>query len=159
MVVLALDQSSHINGYAVFQNDKLLKYGKFSLNDNDIGKRLVNFRQQIIELIENYSPDMVIFEDIQQQNNIANNIQTFKILAEVYGILFELLTSLNINHTSILASSWKSGLKISGKTRPEQKKNTQNYVINKYNVTPTQDECDAICIGEYYIHSQKTPWD
>lgn len=65
MVILALDQSSHINGYAIFQNNKLLKYGKFSLNDNDIGKRLVNFRRQIIELIENYRPDMVIFEDIQ----------------------------------------------------------------------------------------------
>lgn len=69
------------------------------------------------------------------------------------------MTSLNINHTSILAASWKSGLGISGRTRPEQKKNAQNYVVNKYEVTPTQDECDAICIGEYYIHSQKAPWD
>lgn len=71
------------------------------------------------------------------------------------------MTRLNISHTSILAASWKSGLGISGRTRLEQKKNAQNYVVNKYKVTPTptQDECDAICIGEYYIHSQKAPWD
>lgn len=66
MTLLALDQASRITGYAIFRNNKLVKYGKFSLESDDIGERLVKFRQHIIELIENYDIDEVVFEDIQQ---------------------------------------------------------------------------------------------
>lgn len=159
MTILALDQSSRISGYSIFQDNKLLTYGKFAFDNPDMGKRLTQIRNQIKSLIEQYNPDHVIFEDIQQQNNVANNVQTFKTLAEVYGVISELLSSLNIPYSTVLASSWKSTLGIKGRTRAEQKQNAQQYIISKYNVKPTQDECDSICIGEHYIKAGKCAWE
>ena len=51
-----------------------------------------------------------MFEDIQMQGNVANNVQTFKTLAEVFGVIYELVTELNLPNTAVLASSWKSTL-------------------------------------------------
>lgn len=102
-------------------------------------------------LIEAHSIDYVAFEDIQLQGNVANNVQTFKTLAEVFGVIYELVTDLEIDHEAVLSSSWKSTLGIKGRTRPEQKKNAQTWVINTYGVKPSQDASDAICIGAHTI--------
>lgn len=63
--LLALDQSSRITGYAIFQEGKLSHYGKFTLDDDDIGLRLVKFREKIISLINEYNITEVAFEEIQ----------------------------------------------------------------------------------------------
>jgi hypothetical protein len=60
-----------------------------------------------------------VFEDIQLQNNVQNNVQTFKTLAEVFGVIYELATELDLRNSAVLASSWKSTLKVRGKDRPE----------------------------------------
>lgn len=159
MTLLALDQASRVTGYALFKDNKLVKFGKFNLTSDDIGERLVDFREHIVDFIENQDIDEVVFEDIQQQNNVANNVQTFKILAEVYGVLLEVLTGYRVKHSSVLAASWKSTLGIKGRTRPEQKRNAQQYVEDNYGVKATQDECDAICIGAAHILSKKSAWD
>jgi hypothetical protein len=44
---------------------------------------------------------------------------------------------MNIPGSCVLASSWKSTLGIKGKTRPEQKRNAQNFVKTTYNVLVT----------------------
>lgn len=158
MTILALDQASITSGWAIFKDDKLFDYGKFTINSKDIGIRLNKIRGKIQDLVNQYNPEYVVFEDIQLQSNVGNNVQTFKALAEVYGIISELLTSLNIPHSSIMSTTWKSTLHITGRTRPEQKRNAQEYVLKKYGKKPTQDECDAICIGEHYIQSTQSAW-
>ena len=146
--ILALDQASKVSGYAVFQEDgKLITHGKFVAEDDDIGDRLVFIRQQVLNLIKQFDISYVVMEDIQQQDNV----QTFKILAEVFGVIYETLTEINMPNSAVLASEWKSTLKIKGTKRPEQKRNAQLYVANTYNIKATQDECDAICIGTHYI--------
>lgn len=152
--ILSLDQSSRTTGYAVFVDGKLSVFDKFTFNDADMGVRLVNIKNKIKELIDLYHPDEIAYEDIQQQSNV----QTFKILAEVFGVLAVLFTELNIPHTAVPSSSWKSTLRIKGNSRPEQKKNAQQYVIDRYKVKPTQDECDAICIGVHYINNSINDW-
>lgn len=158
MIVLSLDQASKTTGWAIFNDDKLIDFGHFTFEHSDIGQRLVAIRNKIKELINTYSPDYVIFEDIQQQNNVANNVQTFKVLAQVYGVISELLSELQIPHSSILSTTWKSTLSIKGKNRTEQKRNAQQYVIDAYNIKPTQDEADSICIGAHYLKVNKCAW-
>ena len=149
--LLALDQSSRISGYAIFQEGKLIKWGKIVVEDNDIGLRLVKIRKEVENLITTYNINEVIIEDIQLQGNVTNNVQTFKTLAEVFGVIYELVTELNIKNSAVLASYWKSTLWIKGKTRPEQKRNAQEFIQKTYNIKPTQDECDAICIGCHHL--------
>lgn len=159
MRILAFDQSSRTSGFAVFQNDKLIDYGKFTYEDTDFGVRLFHIRNKIISLINTYNPDKVIFEDIQLQNNVVNNVDTFKKLSEVFGIIYELVTELNIPHLTVLSSTWKSTLNIKGRDRAAQKRNAQLWVQENYNISPTQDECDAICIGAHAIRKANDSFD
>jgi Holliday junction resolvasome RuvABC endonuclease subunit len=93
----------------------LIKYGKFTFEDSDFGIRLMKIRNKVKSLIDEFEIDKVVFEDIQLQDNV----DTFKKLAEVFGVIFELVSELNIPHEATLASSWKSTLKIKGAKRPE----------------------------------------
>lgn len=145
--ILALDQASQTSGYSVFKNGKLFAFGKFTFDDADLGERLCKIKNKVVELINEYEIDELIFEDIQLQQNV----QTFKVLAEVYGLIDQLASELKIPHRSYLASSWKSQLGIKGKDRAEQKRNAQKYVMNTYGKKCTQDEADAICIGDCAI--------
>lgn len=155
--ILALDQASRTTGWAIFNDNTLLEYGKFTVSEDDIGERLYSIKSHVQKLISKYEINEIVFEDIQLQNNVVNNVQTFKILAEVFGILEELFTELKIPHLAVLASSWKSTLGIKGKTRPEQKKNAQLYVEQTYKTKATQDESDAICIGAHYLAQKSKP--
>lgn len=156
--LLALDQASKVTGWAIFEDGELKSYGKISLDDPNTDIRLVQLRQGIQTLVADYNIDEVIFEDIQQQNNVANNVQTFKVLAEVYGVVSELLQEIQIPHSTVLAASWKSTLGIKGRTRVEQKKNAQLYVEQNYGIHVIQDIADAVCIGTHHIKKNKCAW-
>lgn len=156
--LLVLDQASKVTGWAIFEDGELKSYGKISLDDPNTDIRLVQLRQGIQTLVADYNIDEVIFEDIQQQNNVANNVQTFKVLAEVYGVVSELLQELQIPHSTVLAASWKSTLGIKGRTRAEQKKNAQLYVEQNYGIHVIQDIADAVCIGTHHIKKNKCAW-
>ena len=155
MRLLALDQASRTSGYAVFDNGKLLKHGKFTYDDYDFGARLVKIRNKVKSLIDEYKIDEIVFEDVQLQENV----DTFKKLCEVFGVIYELATELKLPNSATLASVWKSQLGIKGYDRTAQKRNAQEWVVNTYGVRPTQDECDAICIGAAAVKNQVTGFD
>ena len=159
MRVLALDQASRTSGWAVFKDGKLVTFGKFTADHSDVGDRLHFIRKQVVNLINTYDIDEVVFEDIQLQGNVANNVQTFKALAEVFGVLYELFVDLKMPRTAVLSTVWKSTLGIKGKDRTAQKKAAQAWVENTYGVKPTQDECDAICIGAHYVNNKVEVFD
>ena len=149
--VLALDQSSRITGWSVFKDGKLEAYGKFNYESYPIEERLYKIRQKVQELIIDNKIDEVIMEDIQMQNNVVNNVQTFKVLAEVFGVISELCVEMHKPQYAVLASSWKHTLGIKGKDRAAQKRNAQEWVVNTYGVKPTQDIVDSICIGVHFL--------
>ena len=153
--LLALDQSSRVTGIAVFQDGKLEKYEKLDLNDDNLAIRLVKIRNYIQQLIINEQITEVAIEDIQLQNNVINNVETYRALAEVRGVLEELFQEMQIPYTIVLAGTWKSKLGIRGARRPEQKRAAQEYISNTYGLKPIQDICDAICIGDYIIQTSK----
>ena len=153
MTLLALDQSSKITGYAIFENQELIQHGVINLSSiDDIGKRLLTLREYVEDLITDYSVNKIAFEDIQLQSTVGNNVKTFKVLAEVFGVIHELCYHRAIPCQIVPSVTWKSYLNIKGKTRPEQKAAAKEYVCGKYLDLVghvTQDECDAICIGTY----------
>ena len=152
MRILALDQASRVSGWAIFEDEELIKYGKIDANKyDDIGKRLHLIREEVQNLIEDEHIDKVYLEDIYMDGQRVNNVATFKVLAEVFGVLYELCVYMELPVDAILAGTWKSTLSIKGKTRPEQKRNAQKWVEETYGVKPTQDECDAICIGAHAV--------
>ena len=160
MKILALDQSSRVSGWAIFDGDKLEQYGKIDVsNYYELGERLHQIRKKVKKLIEDNKIDKVILEDIYMDGQRVNNVQTFKALAEVFGVLYELCIDINVPVEAVLAGTWKSTLGIKGKTRPEQKRAAQAWVKGAYNLSATQDEIDSICIGAYWLKTKTNDWD
>ena len=160
MTILALDQSSKTTGWAIFKEGKLIDSGIFSFTDKKISMRLVKIKNKILKFIQEYKVDEVILEDIQLQTEVTNNVQTFKALAEVYGVITETLEELKIPFETVYATVWKSKLGIKGYNRSVQKKNAQKYVSEIFKKEVSEDESDAICIGDYKLKIQnEMNWD
>lgn len=155
MKILAIDQSSRCNGYAIFENNELIETGTFTLTSDDVGERLVQLREEVTKFIKDNQIDIVLFEDIQLQSGMAG-VTTYKVLAEVFGVIQELVTELGVEYHIVHSQTWKSALNIKGKARAEQKKNAQTYVNNTYNIKVSQDAADAICIGASYIKQNES---
>lgn len=149
MKILALDQASRTTGYSIYENGSLIQHGKFTFTDDDFGIRLTKIRNKIKSLLTDFAIDELIYEDIQLQDSANNNVDTFKKLAQVYGVVTQLATELAIPHKTFYSTVWKSGIGVKGKNRTEQKKAAQELVFQLYGIKASEDECDAICIGRY----------
>lgn len=159
MRVLALDQASRVSGWAIFDDDNLEQYGKIDVSKYyELGERLHQIRQEVEHIIDDEHIDVVILEDIYMDGQRVNNVQTFKALAEVFGVLYELCVDMEKPVEAVLAGTWKSTLGIKGKTRPDQKRSAQVWVEKEYGIKPTQDEVDAVCIGAHYIRQMANDW-
>ena len=152
MKILGLDQSSNYTGFAIFEDDKLIKYGLFDVHDikkdtnGDLFylEKIQNNLMFLDRIIKEYNIDFVAIEDIQKQTNIL----TYKKLAWLQGNLVQYLYNLGIKFTIISPSKWRSILGIKGRGRTVVKKNTIKYVEDKFNINiKKDDESDAIAIG------------
>lgn len=106
-------------------------------------------------MVDKWSPDKVILEDIQLQKfGEANNegVITYKKLAHLQGVLSNYFYERKIPFEIIAPSTWRSFSEIKGKTRTDKKKNAQLKVKRFYDVSVTQDEADAILIGRCGAH-------
>lgn len=153
--ILALDQATRTTGWSVFQEDQLVASGTFTFEDDDFALRLVKIRNKVISLTEQYNINKILLEDIQLQGQ-TNNVETYRKLAEVRGVLCELAREMNIPHEIIHSQTWKSVLDIKGRDRATQKRNAQAFVLATYGKKVSQDESDSICIGSAYIKSNKS---
>lgn len=145
--VLALDQSTTSTGFAVFMDSNLKKSGYFK-PQGELFQRINKTKEYIKELIQNNDIDYVFIEDIQYQKNQ----RTYKILANLQGVIINLLLELNVKFEIIPPSRWKSWNGIKGRKREQQKRNTIKKVKEIYGKEALEDEADAICLGLYALH-------
>lgn len=160
--VLALDQSSHTTGYAIFKNGNPVEVSHFDAVGADLGARLVWIKSKVLSLVQEHEIDEVIFEDIQLQDingNRTAGIKTFKILAEVFGVIEETLTEAKIKHSAVAPIVWKATFKIAGKGRTKEKALAQQTVLSSYGLKCTEDEADACLIGAHYVKKQTSEFD
>ena len=150
--ILALDQATHISGYAVFNNKNLIEYGTFeATGENDI-ERSVQVKQWLISLIDQFEIDFVGLEGIQYQT--AAGVTTFETLARLQGILAATCYEEKIPYKIAPTNTWRLHCGVKGRTRPDRKRSMQRLVKDWFNLTPTEDEADAIGIGKYFSDIQ-----
>lgn len=160
MKILSIDQASRVSGWALFENSQLIEFGKVEFNEDEFIKRASYLRQWLNDFIDDKEIDKVILEDIQMQLEVETrqkvygegnivNVETFKKLAGLQGILHELCIQKEVPVEIYHSSVWKSTCGIKGAHRTEQKKNAQDYIFNKYGVKVIQDIADAVCLGEH----------
>lgn len=153
--ILALDQATKISGWSVFDNENLIKFGVFTARDNDVDQRIEIVKNYLINMIDFWRPDKVILEDIQLQQfgprstNNVEGVTTFKSLAHLQGVLINTLLENNIAYEVVHTAVWREHCGVKGKSRADKKRSAQLIVKNIYGINVTQDEADAICIGQY----------
>lgn len=159
MKLLALDQATRVTGYAVFNDGVPVVIGHFTITKDDFAERLVEIRNTVIKLIEEHDIDTVAFEDIQLQNNVVQNVKTFKMLAEVFGVVQETLQEIGIDYYIVPPVVWKSTVGIAGKGRDREKPLAQKWIADNYGFKCTEDEADAACLGAHILKTEKESFD
>ena len=158
--IIALDQSTQLTGYAIFQDKDLIAHGVFSPS-GDYEHRIVKLRQWLLDKLEPLKPNVeVYFEDIQLQDLGRGSIgvTTFKKLAHVQGALIVTCIEENIPYTIVPAATWRKTCGVKGQVRSEYKPAAQAHVLEKYGIQATEDEADAICIGEHGVKNFSLDW-
>lgn len=150
MRLLALDQASRVTGVAIFDDDKLVKYGTFEIKSNqELGKRLTQFLENIDKLYAAYHFDAVAYEDIHLQ---MGNVETYKKLAYIQAMILFWCEKHKKNLYCLSPSHWRKILKDKygmswGRKRAEQKQTAIDFIQEHYEKEVDSDTADAICIG------------
>lgn len=144
---LALDQSTRINGWSIYDNNKLIKYGIFTSNYNNEIERDTEIKNWLINIVNTWKPDCIGLEGIQYQQNMG--VTTFETLARLQGILMNTCYELNIPYIICPTNTWRHYCGVKGKSRIDKKRSMQMLVKQWFDITISDDEADAIGIGKY----------
>lgn len=155
--ILGLDQATHISGFSVFDNEKLITHGTLEVYEDDEIERDNHIKQWLISIVENLKIDIVGLEDIQLQqfNNKEVGVTTYKILARLQGILMECCYELGIDYVLCPPATWRAHCKVKGRTKADKKKSMQLIVKDLFDISVSNDEADAIGIGKYIAENRK----
>ena len=153
MIVLSLDQAAVTTGWALFENNKLINKGSFTIKKTlPIEVRLWQIQQSLLDVIyknlNDRNPDIIVFEGIQQQSNV----ETFRKLAMVQAAILLLCYDLGIKYIVYSPSEWRA---INGGGYGRKREEQKNAAIVKakewYQVEVDSDIADAINIGHAYL--------
>lgn len=153
--VLAFDQSTHKNGWSVYDNDKLIKYGLYDAKAGTTDQRISDVKNYVINMIRFWNPDKVLFEDIQLEENGfvgANHevaVTTYKVLAQLQGVLLNTALENKVDYATVVPGTWRKHIGVKGRGRTDQKRSAQFIVEEIFGVKVSEDEADAILIGLY----------
>lgn len=146
---LSLDNALNHSGYAIFQNNKLIKYGVIDASkEQTAGQKFLYLYNSLQSILDTFDIVNIFFEDCQCQSNQ----QTYKILSEVQGVITLFCEQNNIGYKILSPSHWRKVLKDKygmswGRKRVEQKQTAIDFIQEHYKKEVDSDTADAICIG------------
>lgn len=151
MRILAFDQSTQKTGWAVFDDGQLVESGVCDLHkEKDVNVRLQALWQYAIDLVQRWEPNLVVAENVSLQNP---NVKTIVELARVQGLLQAAAYSLPVAEpvTYYMPATWRKAVGIQtgrGIKRADLKKAAIAMVSEQYHKQVSDDEADAILIGQ-----------
>lgn len=148
---VGLDQATHITGYSIFDDGELIYAGIFEAEAEDEISRDIEIKNWMIQLIQNWKPDIIAIEGIQLQqfNNKMIGVTTYQTLARLQGILMAACHEQKIEYIIVPPATWRAHCQVKGRTRADRKRSMQMKVKEWFDVTVSDDVADAIGIGKY----------
>lgn len=149
---IAIDQATHISGYAIYDDKKLIKYGTFTAKLTKEIERDNEIKMWLCSLITNWQPDLIAIEGIQLQTDgkmHSMGVTTFETLARLQGILMEACYEFKTDFVICPTNTWRAHCKVKGQTRADKKRSMQLLAKQWHEVIASEDEADAIGIGKY----------
>jgi Holliday junction resolvasome RuvABC endonuclease subunit len=114
-----------------------------------LDKRYADIMKFMENVMVQWSPDLVIVEDIQLQQGAIGGYNAFKVLAGLLGVVKAVLAKHKVPHKEVLNKVWQAKFMIAGKDRNTQKKNVVAKVQQLFGIKVTDDVADAILIGKW----------
>lgn len=152
--IIGCDQATQHFGISVFDDGKLVYYDCFEFT-GDVEKRYADIMKFMENVIEQWKPDFVAFEDIQLQQGAIGGYNAFKILGGLLGIMKAVLTRKKVPHKEVLNKVWQAKFMIGGKDRASQKRNVVKKVKELFGIDVVDDIADAILIGKWAVGERK----
>ena len=148
---IGLDQATHITGYSIFDDGELIYAGIFEAEAEDEISRDIEIKNWVIQLIQNWKPDVIAMEGIQLQqfNNKMIGVTTYQTLARLQGILMATCHEQKIEYIVVPPATWRAHCQVKGRTRADRKRSMQMKVKEWFDITVSDDVADAIGIGKY----------
>ena len=148
--LVTIDGSTQKTGIAYFCNGKyvehiLLDYSK----DKNMESRFESMSKAIWGKLNEYRPNIIYIEETY----MANNPQTTKILTRLQGVVYAWCICLEhkCEFNTIKPTQWRKILNFNQSKnikRNELKEQSIRFVLDNYGLEVTDDESDAICIGD-----------
>ena len=145
--ILALDQSSHLTGWSIYDDQKLIAYGVHEATGAREDERNHEVKEWVLSMVSNWKVDKVGIEGIQYQQSIG--VTTFQTLARLQGILIDLCIELKIPYLICPTNTWRAHCDVKGRARSDKKRSMQLLVKKWFDVSVSEDEADAVGIGKY----------
>lgn len=164
--ILALDQARN-GAWSVFdyESGKLIGYGTFSFDSRKYtyAKAILRIEELVAAIIYTYDISAVFIEDIQ----LRANVQAFKKLAQLQGVLVNLFERNEYLYGFIAPTQWQNYCRARGRNTKEVegrileleksgKKQSKilsiQFVKEQFGIDTENDNlADAICIGYYAV--------
>ncbi|WP_137662870.1 crossover junction endodeoxyribonuclease RuvC [Enterococcus hulanensis] len=147
MNLIAFDQSTTATGWCVMEMDssKIVAYGVI----RPIGPTNERIRETIkkcMSLCKKFEAAFVFIEGIQVQRNPT----VYEILAKLKGTLEICLEERGYFVNVVKAAEWRKRVGIKNKKRDLVKQEAIDMVKDVYDLTPSEDECEAILFARAF---------
>ena len=145
--VVALDTSTKVTGWALFIDGKYKRSGSIDMHKvRDSFTRTKEMCFHITTLITQLKADVVVIEELPTMRNM----KTVRALSRIIGAVFYHCIYKGIKYEEISCAVWRSVFGIDNKNRDNAKIMSINRVKRVYHKSLSDDETDAINIGEAY---------
>lgn len=146
MKICGIDASTKKTGISLLEDEKLIEYRLLDFSrEKDLDKRMQEMCLAINDLLNYYSPNLILCEDVW----ISSNPNTAKILARLSGAIYMWAILNNTDFCYLIPSSWRAivGLKTGTTKREKLKKMATQKVKSDYGIDVSDDVAEAILIG------------
>lgn len=143
--IISLDNATERSGVSVFEDGELIYYHLFQYAGDTMTRILKNKKVLKEIIIDKWKPDLIVFEEVQQQQNV----QTFKTLSMLLGVCLITAKENGVNFERVYTNSWRSHFILNLKDRKMGKKQAIEKVKKMYDIDVNDDVAEAILIGKY----------
>lgn len=143
-VCLSLDQSTTSTGYCIHKDGQIIEIGVIQPKNDVLDQRIYEVYNTLRDIIVLKNIRFVSFESIF----LGLDIQTFKNLAKLQGVIIYLCILTGSTYTEINIKRWKTYFKIEG-LRKEQKAESIRLAEMLTKQKLGEDEADAVLMAVY----------
>lgn len=151
--MVAVDSSTKKTGISLFINGELEEANLIDLSSHKgtTDERINAMGANLILMLSKWDPHMVY---IEEPKGHGSNLELVRKLSEILGIVRGWCIDNSRHYEEIKPSEWRSylGFKQGAATkRTELKRESVEYVRDRYGILVNDDVADSICIGDAMI--------